>query len=163
MNFPWQQQGKSGAPPRAPPGKSSTRALPRTPPAPGLRPWTPKKVPSPPPRTRLSAQTLGGRAPAFLTPLNPPAFRPRLVHPELVQAPGRADLMKPKAGPPGLAAAARTAADRLSREASCRRRSRNHGVKGRTAFNAGSQTKRPKHMWDYLEKQRAGLLLYRGK
>jgi len=35
-------------------------APPQTPPAPGLRPWTPKRVLLTPPTTRLSAQTVGG-------------------------------------------------------------------------------------------------------
>ena len=43
-----------------PAGGGLSRALPQTPPAPGLRPWTPKKVPVTPPTTRLSAQTVGG-------------------------------------------------------------------------------------------------------
>jgi len=43
-----------------PAGGGLSRALPQTPPAPGLSPWTPKKVPVTPPTTRLSAQTVGG-------------------------------------------------------------------------------------------------------
>jgi len=41
-------------------GTGRVCALPQTPPPPGLRPWTPKRVPLTPPTTRLSAQTVGG-------------------------------------------------------------------------------------------------------